>query len=503
MKHSPLQLVSALLLLICLFFLLRLPFYAQELVGEEGIIAHLFLNEVRKPDYLLISRIDGVDLMAPSQHPAPMYEAINATGRVVKRFIPFDELDELEKAFVLRVVFSLPVLIVLLGAFLYVYRYYRDNLYYWLALFVTLISSPVVLVTSTELQVDSFFGIAIFGVWALFVALLSAGNASLKVQAALFFLCNLVAGLGKNEWSLILFLTLLLTLLYVLATCRRDPSFKGQAAVILVGLAGLAAGNLLSYLYDPLNYVMGWELMTSMSKNHSIFNKAKLLQLMAIMGSRWPYVAQNLLLLLGAAYLFLRSLTKAQLLETWVAFLLMVGGIAFVSTWSEYLPLTVVSFLVSVAVLALFLTVASTLLRREEEQVPPHPFALMPVLFSGLLFGAYFVSTWEVGPRYFAVALAVSLFALLSVARGQKIRLQRRLLVSLVLCLLVLDGISFLNLERYHRVVAHAPPAENGCLPVMSSGEAVFKKVDFLGGSCSREYLENMSRKYNRPLCGS
>lgn len=507
MKYSQKHLYAALLVLIGCFFFFRMPFYNQELVGEEGIFAHLFINEVDKPNYLLLSRIDGVNLMAPSQHPAPMYMAINGAGRFTRQFIDFTRLDELSSAFVLRVIFSLPLLLLGISAILYVYRQCNSNLYYWLALFLAFITSPVVLVTSTELQVDASFGIGIFGVWAVTIALVTgSGKGGYRVQAALFFLCNLIAALGKNEWSLILLVSLLLVTLYVVLRGRGIPHFKEQLAVLFFGVAGLAAGNLLSYWYDPLNYVMGFELMSSMSKNESVFNRSKLLQLLGTIRNRWAYVAQNILLVVIPSYLFLRSITKTPLFDRLVAIFLPLAGLYFVSTWTEYLLFNVVSFLLPLAVIVFSFVAASATLKGEADRVPMHPLALLPVLFSALLFGAYFVSTWEVGPRYFTIALAVSLLGVLCVVRHYRDAVQRKLLLNLTLCLLVLNGVAFMNLNGYKRVVTHSnlvqSVAGNDCLPIMSSGEAVFGKGDFLGGACSKEYFQEMSKKYRRPLCG-
>ena len=507
MRYSQKHLYAALLVLICCFFSFRMPFYNQELVGEEGIFAHLFINEVQKPNYLLISRIDGVNLMGASQHPAPMYMAINSAGRFTRQFIDFTRLDELGAAFVLRVIFSLPLLLLGISGILYVYKQCNSNLYYWLALMLAFITSPVVLVTSTELQVDASFGIGIFGVWAVTIALLTGRRTGgYRVQAALFFLCNLIAALGKNEWSLILLLSLLLATLYVVLRGRGIPHLKEQLAVLFFGFAGLVAGNLLSYWYDPLNYVMGFELMSSMSKNESVFNRSKLLQLLGTIRNRWTYVSQNILLVVIPCYLFLRSITKTPLFDRLVAIFLPLAGLYFVSTWTEYLLLNVVSFLLPLAVIVFSFVAASATLKGEADRVPMHPLALLPVLFSALLFGAYFVSTWEVGPRYFTIALAVSLLGVLCVVRHYRDAVQRKLLLNLTFCLLVLNGVAFMNLNGYKRVVTHSnlvqSVADNDCLPIMSSGEAVFSKGDFLGGACSKEYFQEMSRKYRRPLCG-
>ncbi|MBU5636451.1 hypothetical protein KOM00_06850 [Geomonas sp. Red69] len=502
MKYPLPHLFFALLILAGSFFLLRLPFYAQELVGEEGIIAHLFLNEVKKPDYLLLARIDGVNQMTAPQHPAPMYQAINGVGKVVRQLVPFGKLDPLESAFVLRVVFSLPLFLVLLSGVVYLYRCGNENLYYWLALLVGFASSPVLLVSSTELQLDASFGIGSFGLWALAVTALSGSlPARLYRHGAVLFLACFAAGLGKNEWSLVLCVTLFAGVAYAWFSARSRGAGGGAVAILLLGLFGLLAGNLFSYLDDPLNYVMGWQLMSSMSKHESIFNLAKLQQLLGVMGARWTYVAQALLLILCSSFLFLRARFAGGRMERWGAGLLFLGGLYYLSTWNEMVPFNIVSFLVPLAVLV-FALILIAWLADGEGKAPLSAFSLVPALFSLLLFAAYFVSTWEGGPRYYAVAQIVSLFALVSVLRVQSVSAQRKLLVCVTLSLLVLHAVSWANRGRYQRVVVHTPDRQGNCLPVLSSGEAVFKKGDFLGSSCSREYLQQMSKKYNRPLCG-
>lgn len=502
MKYPLPHLFLALLLLAGSFLLLRLPFYAQELVGEEGIFAHLFLNEVQKPNYLLLARIDGVNQMTAPQHPAPMYQAINGVGTVVRQMVPFEKLDPLESAFLLRVVFSLPLLLVLLCGLTYLYRYGNDNLYYWLALLVVFASSPVLLVTSTELQLDPSFGVGCFGFWALTVTALS-GSARVTPyhQGAVFFLACLLAGFGKNEWSLVLLATLLAGVVYTWFSARPRSAALQQCAILLCGIIGLLAGNLASYLDDPLNYVMGWQLMSSMSKHESIFNLAKLHQLLGVMGARWVYVAPTVLLILCSFCLFVRSRMGGGRWERSLAGGLFLAGLYYVSTWNEIIPWNIVSFLAPLAVLALSLSLMPVL-AEGDGKAPASSFVLMPVLFSLLLFAAYFLSTWEGGARYYAVACVGSLFALICVLREQSQAAQRKLLMCLTLSLLVLHAVSWANLGRYQRVAVHTPDRQGDCLPVLSSGEAVFKKGDFLGSSCSREYFQQMSKKYNRPLCG-
>ena len=469
---------------------------------EEGVFAHLFLNEVNKPDYLLMSRINGVDQMVPPQHPAPMYQAINGVGKVVRQLVPFPKMDPLESAFVLRLVFSLPLLLVLMSGLLYLYRYGNDNLYYWLALLLAFASSPVLLVSSTELQLDASFGIGSFGLWAVAVTVLSrSATGNLYRQGGLLFLASFVAALGKNEWSLVLLLTLLGSVAYAWFASHSRSEARRQVAILLLGLLGLLAGNLLSYLDDPLNYVMGWQLMSSMSKTQSIFNLAKLRQLFGLMVGRWSYVAQTLLLILCSCCLLLRSRFNRGRMERWLAGLLFLPGLYYVSIRSGSVPLDIVSLLMPLAVLALSPLMFSWLGDRQMRG-SISVFSLMPVLFSLMLFAAYFVSTWDVGPRYYAVAHIVSLFAVVCLLREQSAASQRKLLICLTLSLLVLHVASYANLGHYQRVAVPPPDVQGNCLPVMSSGEAVFKKVDFLGSSCGNEYFQQMSKKYNRPLCG-
>ena len=507
MKYSQRHLYATLLVLVCVFFFFRVPFYTQELSGEEGIFAYLFINEVQKPNYLLFSRIDGVDLMGAPQHPAPMYMAINTVGRYTQWLVDFSRLDELASTFVLRVIFSFPLLLLSISGFLYVFKYCNNNLYYWFALFLTFITSPVVLVTSTELQVDSSFGIGIFGVWVIVILLLTgARTGGYRIKTSLFFLGNLVAATGKNEWSLVLFLSLLLVTLYVALRGRRSLFLKEELTVLFFGFAGIFAGNLLSYLCYPLGYIWGFDLMSFMTKNESIFNKSKLLQLIGLIKHRWAYVSPNIFFIMVPFFLFLRSIIKMPLLDRAMAILLSLAGIYYVSLWAEYLLFDVMSFLLPLAVVVLSLMALTTVLKGEAARRPMHPFTLLPVVFSGLLFGAYFVSTWEVGPRYFSIALAISLFAVLCVVNNYDDAMQRKVLVNLTVCFLVLNAVSFLNLNRYKQVVTRTGYVKSGagydCLPVMSSAEAVFSKVDFLCGACDKQYSEEMSRKYNRPLCG-
>lgn len=502
MKYSPKHLYAAVFVLICIFLCFRIPFYQQRLVGEEGIFAHLFLSEVQKPNYLLISRVDGINQMGVPQHPAPMYVAINVLGKATRSFLDFTRLDELRSASLLRLIFSLPLLFLFVSALIYVHKKRNTNLYYWLALFLCFISSPVVLVTSTELQVDASFGITIFGIWVLAILALTSRPGTCRAKGGLLLLGSFIASLGKNEWSLVLFLSMLLVTAYVALRRREIPSAGEQLTVLSFGFAGIMLGNLASYLYDPLNYALGFELMSSMSKQESIFNDSKWLRLMGTMKVRSGYVAQNILLLMTCSFIFLKSVLRAPVMERAVTIILPLAGLYFLSLWSAYLLVDVLTFLVPLAVLVFMVRSASALV---PGSVPLDPLTLLPVVFSGLLFLAYFISTWEVGPRYFSLALTMSLFALLGVMGHCSATVERKLVVNLTLCILVLNCVSYLNLDSYQRVVERLPKSAQqrgtDCLPVMSSGQAVFGSMDFLGGACSKEYFEEMSKKHNRPLC--
>lgn len=490
------------LLLVGGFFLFRIPFYAQELVGEEGIFAHLFLHDVPKPDYLLIARVDGVNLMGAPQHPAPMYEAIGAAGKMVRHLVHFGAMDPLESAFALRMAFSLPLLFVLLGCLFFLYRHANDGLYQWLVLLLVFASSPVLLVSSTELQLDASFGAGIFGVWALACAFLcTKRELSTRRRGAVMFLACFLAGLGKNEWSFVLFVCLAVCIVYA-RFARSAGARRGDTAVLLLGLLGLITGNVVSFLYDPLNYVMGLQLMSKMSRGESILNPGKLRQLVAKMGARWTYVAQTVLLLMAATVPLFRSWSEIDRSVRWGAGMLVLVGVYYVSTLNELLPFNILSFLLPLAVLSVFPFSASRGVDRDGARTGVSACLLLPLLFSLMLFAAYFLSTWEGGPRYYAVAHVVALVAVLAVAAELASVSRKRFLQRLLLCLVVLHGVSFANLDRFKRVEEKAPPRALGCLPVVSSGKAVFTTDDFLGSAGGRDYFESMSRKYGRPLCG-
>lgn len=508
MKFSTRHLYVAFFLFSCAFFCFRIPFYQQKLVAEEGTTAYLLLHDVPKPNYLIISRVGGVDLMGAPQHPGLMYASMGAVGKLSRQVIDYSKLDEQQSAFVFRVIFSLPMLIMFLAGIFHVYKRRNENLYYWLMLFIVLVSSPVVLVTSTELHGDASFGIAIIGIWT-FAILIVTDRCLTRygIKALLFFIGTFIASLGKNEWSLVLLLTLLLVSAYLLIIRRRLAHWSGQLTIMACGFLGLLSGNLVSYLFDPLNYQMGLQLMLSMSAKESVVCDSKFAQLLGVTRHRWSFISQNILLLMTAATLCLRPMMKnRRIFDRVVLTVLPLAALYFTSLWTEYLRLEVLSLFIPIAVIAFSIVSSSRSLQRQDSHGPPDPLLLVPIVFSSLLFGAYFVSTWDGGPRYFCIALAISLFALLGLLKQHHHLLEKKIILNLTVSILVLNLFSYLNLESYNRIVPHVAGTANAepindCLRVMSSAEAVFKKVDFLGGACSKEYFEEMSRKYQKPLC--
>lgn len=244
---------------ILVFLAIRIPFYEVFLHGEDGLFADIYLNNPTKPNFWLIGQIHGVKHYLLIHHPAIPFEYLSFVGGIFQAFLPFEKLTDIELSFFIRLMHSIS----LLGA--------------WLILFFTLnkkflsaITDPLrllliflvanlpiaILMSTTEIHIDQSFGVLST---ALLIAALYHYHSSFS-SASLLLFSSLIFNLGKNEWAFCFLMAVgVLAFLKILL-----KYFKGEPVDYLMLSAlilGCLLGNVLSYSYDPANYLSGLDLM--------------------------------------------------------------------------------------------------------------------------------------------------------------------------------------------------------------------------------------------------
>jgi hypothetical protein len=260
-----------LLVLSVAFFAVRAPFIDRPLRGEEGTHAAVMVDRPRGPDYCLIGRIGHEQLKVLFEHPALMYEALRTVGALASPILVRSRQKDAVVVPRLRTLFSLFEfsVVLLLGILLVRERVEAISWPNWL-LFVSALSMPLLVLTSTEQQMDGSVGVFMNGLCALAIGAAGLSRLSQRSRLALLFAGAAILGCGKQEWSLALLGTVVAWVAYLIVT--RQSLLSGiLPRVVLALLCGLLIGNLVSFLYDPVNYRGGYRVMTGISEGHAVW----------------------------------------------------------------------------------------------------------------------------------------------------------------------------------------------------------------------------------------
>ena len=212
------------LLFIFLYFVFRVPYLIAPLTGEEGILANIFYTQPPNPNYLIIGRINGIDIYTYPQHPAIIYEILSHFGLLWKMIINYKMLNIASLTFFVRLAFSMfQFLVVAVIALMTLQRrdiVLKDRITPFSSIVILAVSVPAMII-STFVQVDGSVGTLLSGLLAIALLGYRLNLFPIRIASIFIFLSSLLFGLGKNEWSLALLLALLLTAAYIYITTKK------------------------------------------------------------------------------------------------------------------------------------------------------------------------------------------------------------------------------------------------------------------------------------------
>lgn len=441
---------------IILYFLVRIPLFQTGWDGSDANGHHtdIFLHQLSGPNYLLLSDISGHKNYDAPSHPAPMYQALSYLGGFISQFTDLQNLPYGEIVFRIKLISAA----IQLGMFLlFACLVFKSDLSpkkitLAIALLFVFSMTPLAINNTNELQMDSFFGAPMTGLYtwvlgAAFLGLLSGWQLSLSLMVTSF-----LVGLGKNEWTVLLLSSLVVGAAY-LAYQRyfSDDQHPTQSDWLTVAspILGCFLGNLVSYNCDSINYIGGWQLMTRMSGSASILAPDGIAHFIYYTMQRMPFIFAPLILWGYASWMMLRMKLRST------------------------------------------------------------PIVLGYLFASALLFGFLF-STWGgVIPRYFAPAYAALLATCMAIfVRYQELKLNWpvRIFIALVITVAQQSVVYLLspNLVYTHQTgIRHINMtiSNNSCVYLLPIEDTFGKNIDYVVLGMGYEAAEKIAAGYGKHIC--
>ena len=453
MKRS----IIPLLLITIVYFGARAPYFSQVLVGEEGLFAKVFYDHPRGPNYILAGRIDGQEYYDPLQHPGVMCEMLGMLGRMPCYLENCRTMSEVAATTTVRSIFSLfqfPIWVLLVAL---VGRECTSNKFLLYAVLIAVIVSPLAVSSSLTIHLDGTFGALMCGLMAL--AFLNRGLSMDVPQQDTAWIGILLAGLwlglGKNPWTISLMAALVFCLIWLSAFTQLNGNARRD---LFCALLGCLVGNVCSYLIDPVNYTMGWNLLLRLSGTHIVVG-SDVTTFGQLTLKRLPFLVTNIVLmgLLGV--------------------LIVQKGIRKMPYWLVF-----------------------------------------NLAFAGALFFSFFLSTWNDEPRYFAPSLVVMAITVMGLLAQTEHPIKPWAAVAIFVPLLIQTGAFFVIAHMKNRSVTMYPgiahvsgdrkswriliPPDRHCVPRLDTAVAYRdKSVDFIGSSVGIDYARQLVSKHGKVVC--
>ena len=430
---------------ILFYFVVRIPSYIIPSSGEEGEMVEIFYNHPVNPNYLLIGIIQGEKLYCAPEHPALTYEIISFYGRLWQMLISFDSWNVTALGIFARFAFSLFQFLIVLAFLLICSRRKEvEDPLPLMAFIIGLSLTPQVIAYSISLQSDGSIGSLMAGMLLLSLLAYHYNMMDAKKTQVLVFACSLFYGFGKTEWTLAFFVAIVVSATFVLAKKYVDQSsFRSTFNILSLAFIGLLVGNLISYFYDPFDYLGGFNVMWRIGKVS--------LHPLEIISTRWQMVLINLILFAIALVGLFPALKKLNvfylLFFVWGAALL-AGFLA--TSWAAEPRYYAPSFLVLLGIL--FLTYEQIDIRRAK-------------------------------PWLWIATVVISIFAIVDFSG--KISTEK--------------FSELLNFQSVNEI--STPRIATDCIAMMGVGEALVTGEDFVSTPLGFEGASVLAEKYGETIC--
>jgi hypothetical protein len=387
-----------LILILAVSALSRIAFLSNTLVGEEGIFAYSVIGLQPSSDggpWLLIAELEGKPVFGSPAHNAVPYWIIETLGRLVVPSIDLPRTSFFWKSVIARLPFVVFFCVGIVGLFWMLGRLtHKGSAVLAVGGMVVLfgLTNPLAVGASIQPQIDGSIGVMLTGS-AAFMLFLACESQSQWQALALSFIAGILASIGKHEWAMAFGGACLITAAAVITfgvlSNSREAFYRMLFILRLLGLfaSGLAVGTLISLIACFHCYVSGFNVM------RDIYN--------AWSGSHTAVMKQ------------VRSFFPVIFLGGFGTILML---------WN---------------------------CRRIFMGRPGAPLVLMT---AGAIFGGFFLSGWvgDSFPRYYAPALVLSMYAILSMldAIGRQ-RLELRAVPVVIVLIALSVGVALNAVALY------------------------------------------------------
>jgi len=381
-------------------------------------------------------------------HPNNLYNTIKFAGFIsspITNQVPWQDNAKITP--LLRLLFSMFQFVVLsVIAFYLVLRKSPTSLL-MAAIFLAVAISPIAIDTSANLQVDGSVGVLMSGLFAIAILYFLSSTTRNTFSYIMLFAATFFLATGKQEWSMVLVIALIITAVY---TCYAQKKFQSSQSldkpVVIAILSGLAAGHLFSYLICPQNYMGAFTVLWQFSRVENLLSGQ-------IETERWI------------------SLTLSRL--RWIC---TIAALAVISGIFIFRRLKVLK-----------------------------PLELLIWLYGIGLFCAFVISNWNHESRYFAPALITLTIATIAVFPPDISKNTLAVTSVLLILMLAVSGIFLYNnivrkpLKPYFdsSEIALKP----GQIAILSTAQAWNRpEIDFANYNSRQEGVERFAEKHNKTL---
>ena len=333
-----------LLIFVGIYYFFRLPLFGTGWDGQDGSghDLYIFLNHPVGPNYLLESRIFGVNQYGIPQHPAFPYEMISWLGYGYQKIVDYKNFSYGQIISHVKFIVATVQLLFYCLIISIMLRHLNSNKSRMTALFwiVLLAITPLSINNSNEFQIDSFIGFSMIAIYCLVLVSFSLRILGNRVSITLIFFASVFLGLGKTEWTILLNASFAFTGFYIfyLNLLNRNPYLlDGSFSLLISALLGCMLGNFLSYIIDPINYLAGWELVSRVSDSSTIFSNNGFANFLQAFQQRSIFLWAPIgLIFYGAYSILIRPLSVTFFQSYAVSTTLFFGY--FFATWGGDIP---------------------------------------------------------------------------------------------------------------------------------------------------------------------